>query len=290
MSACPTALALPSRARRRPIVVSQRRLAANRRNAARSTGPRTAPGKARVARNAIKHGFFVASARWRPQQHCDFAATLDGLRDDFKPRGIGEESCVWTIAHSYVRMASMLRYETIAAHEYHQRRDRDIDARIAAADATEAAHLRDRRENLRRAGLWRPTIPGPREANAIMRYMSSLDRTIRHATSELQELKSVRNGGRFSSTKLQKQTHYAASRRNGRSALRTTSGAGIDAFESAKTNPLRASGAMAPSAARRTSDGAINTRENAKTNPLSSMFTGNRHERRRAQALARQRT
>ena len=110
MSACPTALALPSLSRRRPIVVSQRRLEANRHNAERSTGPRTEAGKARVGRNAIKHGFFVGLARWTPQQHRDFVSTLDGLRDDLRPHGIGEESCVWTIAYSYVRMASMLRY------------------------------------------------------------------------------------------------------------------------------------------------------------------------------------
>jgi hypothetical protein len=36
--------------------VDQRILAANRANAARSTGPRTAAGKAAVARNALRHG------------------------------------------------------------------------------------------------------------------------------------------------------------------------------------------------------------------------------------------
>src|SRR5579872_1527326 len=109
MAACP-AVSLPSpRLWRRPIVVSQRRLEANRKNAARSTGPRTPSGKARVARNAVKHGFFAAPARWTPQQLRDFIETYDGLRDDLRPHGIGEESCVWTLAHSYLRMAAVFQ-------------------------------------------------------------------------------------------------------------------------------------------------------------------------------------
>jgi hypothetical protein len=41
--------------------ISPRRLAANRANAARSTGPRTSAGKARSAQNARKHGFSAAN-------------------------------------------------------------------------------------------------------------------------------------------------------------------------------------------------------------------------------------
>jgi hypothetical protein len=40
---------------------SEKRLAANRANAARSTGPRTSGGKSRSARNALKHGFATAN-------------------------------------------------------------------------------------------------------------------------------------------------------------------------------------------------------------------------------------
>ena len=241
---------------------------------ARSTGPRSPNGKAKVARNAIKHGFFVASQRWSPRQHRDFEETLAGLRDEFKPQGQLEESCVATMAKSYVRMAAMLRYENLAALKYHQQRDREMDERIAVANPIHAARLRAERERLRRSGLWRPTIPGPREAGAILRYSGCLDRAIRRAASDLEGLKSQRIGGFSLISKTQKQTHYSASPR---SAAETAEGPRI-------VPPSR------PKVQKQTHfEASASIHENAKTNPLSSMFTGNRHERRRAKALAARR-
>ena len=42
-------------------MISSEKQAANRRNASRSTGPRTARGKARSKRNALKHGLAVSA-------------------------------------------------------------------------------------------------------------------------------------------------------------------------------------------------------------------------------------
>ncbi|HEX4710679.1 hypothetical protein [Phenylobacterium sp.] len=42
---------------------SERRVQANRMNASQSTGPRSAAGKARVARNAVKHGLSQPPSR-----------------------------------------------------------------------------------------------------------------------------------------------------------------------------------------------------------------------------------
>src|SRR5580704_3393505 len=90
MAAGSVSISPTSNPRRRPMVITQRRVEANRRNARRSSGPRTSEGKARVARNAIKHGFFLAQERWTSRQHRDFEEILDGLRDDLKPQGILE--------------------------------------------------------------------------------------------------------------------------------------------------------------------------------------------------------
>src|ERR1700738_4735365 len=61
---CPIDVATPSPgfAGAHPGYGSERKRAANRRNARRSTGPRTAAGKARVKQNALRHGLNVAVA------------------------------------------------------------------------------------------------------------------------------------------------------------------------------------------------------------------------------------
>jgi hypothetical protein len=43
-------------------MASERQIAANRRNAIRSTGPRSAAGKQRTGRNAVRHGLFSLAA------------------------------------------------------------------------------------------------------------------------------------------------------------------------------------------------------------------------------------
>jgi hypothetical protein len=277
MAASPVGIAPLANLRRRPLILTARRLAANRRNAARSTGPRTPQGKARVARNAIKHGFFAAPERWIPQQQRDFEAMLASLRVDLKPRNALEDGCVTTLAASSVRRAALFRYENIAAARHHQECDRKLDERIAAAKPVEAEWLAARRERLRSAGLWVSTIPGSREAIAIARYQGRLDRAIGGALSELQRSKSTRGAGP-SNMKAQKQTHFV--QQNGDFSETVTK-------RNDDSPPLHSAATSPPSSGPR--DGAQIEMKNAKTNPLSSAFTGNRHQRRCAKALAKRR-
>ena len=74
---------------------SERKLAANRLNAQKSTGPRTPAGKAESSRNATTHGLTARRAPiMRGEDPAEFEAFAQALRDDLRPRGAAERVLV----------------------------------------------------------------------------------------------------------------------------------------------------------------------------------------------------
>lgn len=73
---------------------SAAKLAANRENAKKATGPRTAEGKANSARNALKHGLLSRNLLFRDGDGSrqEFAVFLENLRRDRQPVGPLEDS------------------------------------------------------------------------------------------------------------------------------------------------------------------------------------------------------
>ena len=76
-------------------VVSLRKVESNRRNSQKSTGPKTATGKKRVSRNAVRHGFFSKflliqhrDGKESQREYDDFYA---GFRKHYQPVGWLEE-------------------------------------------------------------------------------------------------------------------------------------------------------------------------------------------------------
>ncbi|HET7442565.1 MAG TPA: hypothetical protein VFJ47_14775 [Terriglobales bacterium] len=94
---------------------SERRIRANRENALRSTGPKTARGKANVRFNALKDGFFskqvVISSKFVGEDSKEFEVLLNQLRQEYKPVGIMEDLCVQRIAVCFWRERRALRSE-----------------------------------------------------------------------------------------------------------------------------------------------------------------------------------
>jgi len=91
--------------------VSERKIAANRRNALRSTGPKTTRGKARSSRNARKHGLLAASPIIPGAE--DRMAWEDhraGLFESWAPVGYQEELFVEQMATMAWEKARNVRY------------------------------------------------------------------------------------------------------------------------------------------------------------------------------------
>ena len=103
----------PDTSRKRPV--SERRIQANRRNALRSTGPKTERGKRTVSGNAIKHGILarevVITAGDGKESLEAFHDLANQLCEYYEPVGIVEEKLVETIAACWWRQARTIRAE-----------------------------------------------------------------------------------------------------------------------------------------------------------------------------------
>jgi len=71
-------------------MATQAQILANRRNSEKSTGPRTAEGKAAVAKNATKHGLFANKDVVISENQADFDAFRDDMLAELAPAGTME--------------------------------------------------------------------------------------------------------------------------------------------------------------------------------------------------------
>jgi len=91
---------------------SPAKVAANRRNALKSTGPRTPEGKARSRWNAVQHGLLAKRLLAPGATNGDaWAHLLESLREDWRPEGTLEEILLERIAMGYWRLHTVYAYE-----------------------------------------------------------------------------------------------------------------------------------------------------------------------------------
>jgi len=104
-----------------PKVVSSRQILANRANAKKSTGPVTAVGKERSARNALKHGLLsahvVVAGGDEAENPEEFQTLLDALLDKFKPSDVIERTLVERVAGCFWRLRRAQRFEAGAIRQ-----------------------------------------------------------------------------------------------------------------------------------------------------------------------------
>ena len=76
----------------------------NKKNALRSTGPKTPAGKAKVSTNAVKHGAYSEALFMLLEKEEDFQALKAGMEETLKPTGPMETRMVERLASLWWRM------------------------------------------------------------------------------------------------------------------------------------------------------------------------------------------
>lgn len=155
---------------------TDKQIAANRRNAALSTGPVTESGKAIASHNSLKHGLLakeiIIDAGEGAESREEFDAVLLALKNQFDPQGPLEEMLVEKIVVAYWRLRRAHRYEVglirrnlkDAIAEYYKEDpfrpgrskipDDQIDAKVTEAQELREAWQDDRNQftKMRKAG------------------------------------------------------------------------------------------------------------------------------------------
>jgi hypothetical protein len=86
-------------------MTTEAQINANRQNSQKSTGPRTAEGKAAVSQNAVKHGLFASEAVIKGENQADFDLYRDEMLGELAPAGAVESM----LAERFVSLSWRLR-------------------------------------------------------------------------------------------------------------------------------------------------------------------------------------
>ena len=110
-------------------------IAANRRNAQKSTDPKTPEGKARSSQNAVRHGLLATISKLSVESLEGYSDHVQGYYDQFRPKnefelGVVEEMAIasWHLRRAFAIENQMMENEMRACN--HARNDLD---RIALA-------------------------------------------------------------------------------------------------------------------------------------------------------------
>src|SRR3954464_15034154 len=113
--------------------ISKRRIAANRRNARKSTGPRTEAGQRISSMNGLKHGLTSAKGLLPGEPREAFEELRASLTQELSPRGIEEEAALERIIGFIWRLRRALVIERAV-----------LSVGLGEADARRASHTPQR--------------------------------------------------------------------------------------------------------------------------------------------------
>jgi hypothetical protein len=204
----------------RDVMASERQIAANRRNAQSSTGPKTKDGKAASRRNALTHGLTANKLMLEGEDPDVFKALRDELFNEFKPGSAYEEqltehmvAVLWRLRRVPVFEAALLSWMAYRQEERHDSEYRwnenppvdylDYGRHLGFGPFNEQLEVRprngrlapDTRARLKLGRLLEAEINKNLTAK-LGRYEAQLFRQLKQTRQELEEVKAARIGAK----------------------------------------------------------------------------------------------
>ena len=157
-------------------MISEAKLAANRRNAQVSTGPKTGEGKARSSQNSLKHGLSAKRPLIPGENEADHEAFRKEIRDAFRPPGALETLLVERIINAAWRL----------------RRFGPIEAQILSGELEDVLEQFPEKEETALGFTFLRTTNGSQALARLHRYEMGLERSLYRAHHTLKELQAPR--------------------------------------------------------------------------------------------------
>jgi len=181
----------------RKFATSSAKVAANRKNALKSTGPTTPQGKRRVAQNALRHGFFSQCLLVKhpdgKEDEGEYAAFYAALRKHYEPMDWLEELWVEKIAVWSWRLRRLIRCESgqiskaLADHGYEIQQSKAADSENLGIAPPSNAEIDAMTDHL--------LLPSNEDLERLLRYEAMISRQLNHAIAELERLQARRLHG-----------------------------------------------------------------------------------------------
>src|SRR3954454_5293020 len=92
-------------------MATQKQIEANRRNAQKSTGPKTEEGKMKSRLNALQHGLGAIHVPLPHEDLMDYHDLRQGLMDTYHPANTQDKMLADNIASGYLRIQRASRFE-----------------------------------------------------------------------------------------------------------------------------------------------------------------------------------
>lgn len=165
-------------------MISQKQVEANRRNALESTGPKSREGKARVARNALRHGLLSEDVLMEGERHSELNAFRAAIVAELAPEGEVERLLADRAVASAWRLRRANRLERDVVEQVLDRQRALHRSGGPYADALQLTARQAAAHTLHKTDTY----------SKLSRYEAHIERSLYRALHELERRQAARRG------------------------------------------------------------------------------------------------